>query len=121
MRLPHLALVGAVIGFITGIVVSTGPINAPFFLAYGLVKGAYLSTEALGSLAVYIAKAITFRSLGALPWDAVLKGLIIGSTITAGSFIAKRFVLKLDADKFRLLIEGLLLVAGVTMLWAAWR
>lgn len=121
LRLPHLALVGAVIGFITGIVVSTGPINAPFFLAYGLVKGAYLSTEALGSLAVYLAKAITFRSLGALPWDAVAKGLIIGSTITVGSFIAKRFVLKLDADKFRLLIEGLLLVAGLTMLWAAFR
>ncbi len=121
LRLPHLALVGAVIGFITGIVVSTGPINAPFFLAYGLVKGAYLSTEALGSLAVYLAKAATFRSLGALPWDAVVKGLIIGSTITVGSFIARRFVLKLDADKFRLLIEGLLLVAGLTMLWAAWR
>ena len=121
LRLPHLALVGAVIGFITGIVVSTGPINAPFFLAHGLVKGAYLSTEALGSLAVYLAKAATFRSLGALPWDAVVKGLIIGSTITVGSFIAKRFVLKLDADKFRLLIEGLLLVAGLTMLWAAWR
>lgn len=121
LRLSHLALVGALIGFITGIVVSTGPINAPFFLAYGLVKGAYLSTEALGSLVVYIAKAATFRSLGALPWDAVAKGLIIGSTITAGSFIAKRFVLKLDAQKFRLLIEGLLLVAGLTMLWAAWR
>jgi uncharacterized membrane protein YfcA len=121
LRLPHLVLVGAVIGFITGIVVSTGPINAPFFLAYGLVKGAYLSTEALGSLAVYLAKAITFRSLGALPWDAVVKGLIIGSTISAGSFIAKRFVLKLEPDKFRLLIEGLLLVAGLTMLWAAWR
>lgn len=121
LRLPHLALVGAVIGFITGIVVSTGPINAPFFLAYGLVKGAYLSTEALGSLAIYIAKAVTFRSLGALPWDAVVKGLIIGSTITVGSFMAKRFVLKLDADRFRLLIEGLLLVAGLTMLWAAWR
>lgn len=121
LRLPHLALVGAAIGFITGIVVSTGPINAPFFLAHGLVKGAYLSTEALGSLAVYLAKAATFRSLGALPWDAVVKGLIIGSAITVGSFIARRFVLKLDAEKFRLLIEGLLLVAGLTMLWAAWR
>ncbi|MBX3589162.1 MAG: sulfite exporter TauE/SafE family protein [Ramlibacter sp.] len=121
LGLGHLALVGAVIGFITGIVVSTGPVNAPFFLAFGLVKGAYLSTEALGSLAVYLAKAITFRSLGALPWDAVLKGLIIGSTIMVGSFAAKRFVLQLAPEKFRLLIEGLLLVAGVTLLWAAVR
>ena len=50
LRLPHLALAGAGIGFLTGIVASTGPINAPFFLAYGLVKGAYLGTEAMGSL-----------------------------------------------------------------------
>ena len=121
LGLPHLALVGAVIGYITGIVVSTGPINAPFFLAYGLVKGAYLATEAMGSLAVYLAKAVTFGGLGALPWESVAKGLVVGSSITVGSFLAKRFVVALDADKYRLLIEGLLLVAGLTMLWAAIR
>ena len=57
----------------------------------------------------------------ALPWDAVVKGLMIGSTIMVGSVLARRFVLKLDAQRFRLMIEGLLLVAGGTMLWAAWR
>jgi uncharacterized membrane protein YfcA len=51
----------------------------------------------------------------------LVKGLIIGSTITVGSFMARRFVLQAGRDKFRLLIEGLLLVAGLTMLWAAWR
>ena len=119
LTLWHMALVGAVIGFITGIVVSTGPINAPFFLAYGLVKGAYLGTEAMGSLAVYGAKAITFRSLGALPLEIVGKGLIIGSSLVAGAFIAKRLVLKLDGGRFKLLMDALLLVAGLTMLWAA--
>jgi len=121
LNLWHMAGVGAVIGFITGIVVSTGPINAPFFLAYGLVKGAYLGTEAMGSLAVYVAKAITFRTLGALPFDIITKGLIIGSSLVAGAFIAKRLVLKLDGEKFRLLMDGLLLIAGLTMLWAAAR
>ena len=121
LNLWHMAAVGAVIGFITGIVVSTGPINAPFFLAYGLVKGAYLGTEAMGSLAVYVAKAITFRTLGALPIEIITKGLIIGSSLVAGAFIAKRLVLKLDGEKFRLLMDGLLLVAGLTMLWAALR
>jgi uncharacterized protein len=119
LNLWHLAAVGAGIGFLTGIVVSTGPINAPFFLAYGLVKGAYLSTEALGSLAVYLSKAITFRTFGALPLEAVAKGLIIGSTLVVGSFVAKRFVLKLDPERFRLLMDALLLAAGLTMLWAA--
>lgn len=121
LQLWQLAPVGAVIGFLTGIVVSTGPISTPFFLAYGLVKGAFLGTEALGSLAVYAAKAWTFRSLGALPWETALKGLIVGSSLVAGAFVAKRAVLALDAARFRLLMDGLLLLAGLTMLWAAWR
>jgi len=121
LGLGHLALLGAGIGFLTGIVVSTGPINAPFFLAYGLVKGAYLGTEALGSMAVYLAKAAAFRSLGALPLEAVGKGLVVGSSLVAGAFIAKRYVRQLDPARFRLLMDGLLAVAGATMLWASLR
>lgn len=117
----HMAGVGAVIGYITGIVVSTGPLNTPFFLMHGLVKGAYLGTEALSSIAVYVAKAITFRSLGALPVEALGQGLIVGSSLMAGAFIAKRYVKQLDAQRFRLLMDGLLLMAGLVMLAAALR
>ncbi|MFC5497876.1 sulfite exporter TauE/SafE family protein [Caenimonas terrae] len=119
LGLWHLAAAGAAIGYLTGIVATTGPINAPFFLAYGLVKGAYLGTEALGSLAVFVAKAVAFRSLGALPVETVGKGAIVGSSLVAGSFIAKHFVRQVDAARFRLLMDGLLLAAGITMLWAA--
>jgi uncharacterized protein len=119
LGLAQLTVVGIVIGFITGIVVSTGPLNTPFFLMHGLVKGAFLGTEALGSVAVYLSKAITFRTLDALPVEAIEKGLIIGTSLVAGAFIAKRYVRQLDAERFRLLMDGLLLVAGATMLWAA--
>jgi uncharacterized protein len=115
----HLAAVGLVIGFVTGIVVSTGPITAPIFLAYGLVKGAFIATEAAGSLSVYLSKAVVFRSFGALPVDVILKGLVIGSTLMVGSFVAKRFVLRLSPDRFRMLMEGLMLVSGIAMLWRA--
>ena len=121
LNLWHMTAVGAVIGYLTGIVVSTGPINAPFFLAHGLVKGAYLGTEAMGSLAVYGAKALTFRAFDALPVATLMLGLTIGASLMAGAFIAKRLVLRLDATHFQLLMEGLLLVAGATMLWAAFR
>ena len=121
LTLWHMAGVGAAIGYITGIVVSTGPINAPFFLAYGLVKGAYLGTEAMGSLAVYVAKALTFRTFGALPLEIISKGLIVGSSLVGGAFIARRLVIRLDGARFRLMMDGLLGVAGLTMLWAALR
>ena len=119
LRRSHLFLLGAPVGYITGVVVSTGPLTAPIFLAAGLVKGAFLSTEAAASLAVYLAKVAVFGSFGALPWDIVLKGLIVGSTLMAGAFIAKRFVLRMDAGSFRLLMDGLMLVSGLTLLGAA--
>lgn len=117
----HLAAVGALIGYLTGIVVSTGPINAPFFLAHGLVKGAYLGTEAMGSLAVYGAKALTFRAFDALPPATLARGLTIGASLMAGAFIAKRLVRRLATGRFQLLMDGLLLLTGASMLWAALR
>ena len=119
LGLAHLAAIGVPVGYLTGIAVSTGPLTAPVFLATGLVKGAFLSTEAAASLAVYLAKAAVFRGFGALPLAIVAKGLIVGSTLMAGAFIAKRFVLKIDAARFRLLMDGLLLLSGLTLLSAA--
>ncbi len=115
----HLTLVGAGIGFLSGMVASTGPINTPFFLAYGLVKGTYLSTEALGSMAIGITKAIVFQRFNALPLETVARGLIIGTTLMIGSRLAKGFVLRLDAHQFRLLMDCLLAGAGVLLLWGA--
>jgi uncharacterized protein len=115
----HLAAAGAVIGYITGIVVSTGPINTPFFLAYGLAKGAFIGTEALGSLGMYLSKVIAFRSFGVLPDTVVVQALIIGTSLMAGSFLSKRLLLRLPAERFYLLMEAVLLVAGLTMLGAA--
>lgn len=115
----HLALVGAVVGFLSGLVASTGPINTPFFLAYGLVKGAYLSTEALGSMAVGLTKALVFRRFDALPVETIVRGLLIGSSLMIGSRLAKGFVLRLEADQFRTLMDCLLAGAGLLLLWSA--
>jgi uncharacterized protein len=115
----HLTLVGAGIGFLSGMVASTGPINTPFFLAYGLVKGAYLATEALGSMAIGLTKALVFRHFDALPLETVMRGLLIGSTLMIGSRLAKGFVLRLDAERFRLLMDLLLAGAGLVLLWGA--
>lgn len=112
---------GLAIGFLTGIVVSTGPITVPLFSAYGLVKGAFIATEAAASLAVYISKAITFRSFGALPTDIILKGLISGSSVMAGTYTAKLLVERLSIATFQRLLDGVMLISGVALIWAAVR
>jgi uncharacterized membrane protein YfcA len=116
-----LAAAGAVIGFLTGIVVSTGPLSVPAFAAYGLVKGAFIASEAAGSLALYISKALTFRQFGALPLDIVVKGLISGSSVMAGTYTARLIVERLSVATFQRLLDGVMVIAGLALLWAALR
>jgi uncharacterized membrane protein YfcA len=117
----HLALFGAPIGVLTGLVVSTGPITVPLFTFYGLERGAFLGTEAAGSIGVYAAKVATFQAFGALPLDVVLQGLVVGLTLMAGSFVGRFVVLALSPGAYRSLIDGLMLCSGVSLLWVAVR
>src|SRR5260221_6837229 len=119
LSLWHLAIGGAVIGYITGIVVSTGPLSVPLFLFYGLTRGAFLATEAASSLGLYVSKSVTFQRFGALTSDVALKGLVAGSSLMAGAFIAKRFVLRMKPDVFRLIMDGIMIAAGLSLLWTS--
>lgn len=116
-----LVVAGALIGFLTGVVVSTGPLSVPVFTAYGLVKGAFIATEAASSLALYISKAITFRSFGALPTDILLNGLIAGSSVMGGTYTARIIVERLSVTVFQHLLEAVMLVSGLALLFASVR
>ncbi len=112
VRLWQMAIVGAVIGYLTGIVATTGAINTPFFLAYGLTKGAYLGTEAASSLSIFITKGIVFHRLGVIDATAIMQGLWIGACVFAGSLLSRRIVLALPEQVFLRLMEILMLVSG---------
>ncbi len=114
-----LAVAGAPIGFLTGIVVSTGPLSVPAFAAYGLVKGAFIATEAAGSLALYISKATTFHTFGALPGDIVVKGLITGSSVMAGTYAARLVVERLSVKAFQGLLDIVMVISGLALLGQA--
>jgi uncharacterized membrane protein YfcA len=119
IRLWQLALAGAVIGFLTGIVISTGPLSVPAFTSYGLLRGAFLSTDAASSLALMVSKVTTFRQLGALPYSSILQGVIIGASVMAGAFVGKAVVLRMSIGMFQHVLDGLLLCSGLAMLWGA--
>jgi uncharacterized membrane protein YfcA len=112
---------GFAIGFLTGVVVSTGPISVPLFTAYGLSKGAFIATEAAGSLALYISKAAAFRTFGALPTDIIVKGLITGSSVMAGTYIARLAMQRLSLHHFQRLLDVMMLVSGAALMWEAFR
>jgi len=121
LRLWQLAVAGAFIGFLTGLVLSTGPLSVPAFAAYGLLKGPFLATEAASSLALYTSKVFAFRELGALPVTSIVKGLIVGSSLMAGAIAGKAVVLRMIPGRFHLILDAMMIVSGVSMLWGALR
>lgn len=108
--------IGVAMGMLSGVVGTMGPINAPFFLGYGLVKGAYLATEALGAAAVHSTKSIVYGRFAAIDPVSLATGLTIGMALICGSYLGKRIVNRIDAARFRSLIELMLVVAGSLML-----
>ena len=110
------ALVGAGSGFLSALLGSVGPLMAPFFLAYGLVKGAYIGTEALSTVVMHLAKLAAYRGTDVLPTSSLLAGLAIGPVMVLGSWIGKRVVDRMPERLFILLIEGVMTVAGLAFL-----
>lgn len=116
LRLRHLALAGAVVGFLTGLVLSTGPLSVPVFTGYGLTAGAFLGSEAASSLLLYASKLATFGTSGALTLTIVGRGVTIGVALLLGALLAKRLVQRIHAKTYDLLIDGVLVIAGAGML-----
>jgi uncharacterized membrane protein YfcA len=112
----QLSVAGILVGYLTGIVLSTGPLTIPIFSAYGLLKGPLLSTEAAASFVIYLSKTITFQAIGGLPLSVVLKGLVIGLSLAAGVSIGKFITLKISMTTFQKLLDFLMLLSGISLI-----
>jgi uncharacterized membrane protein YfcA len=113
VRLAHLPLLGGVFGFLSVLVVTTGPITAPFFLAYGLRRGSFIATEAVCALGMNVTRSIAFARYALLGWDTVVLGLLLGSTMIAGAWAGRRLLDRMSDRIFLGILEALTLVAGL--------
>lgn len=114
--LRSFAWIGGGASFLSALLGSVGPIMAPFFLAYGLVKGAYIGTEALSTVVMHVTKLAAYRSAAVLPGSSILAGLVLGPLMIAGSWLGKRIVDRLPERIFVWLIEATMTVAGLLFL-----
>jgi hypothetical protein len=118
IRLWHMAVAGAFVGFLTGLVLSTGPLSVPVFTGYGMSGGAFLGSEAASALLLYAGKLATFGSAGVLASPVIARGLVIGVALLAGSMCGKWVVRRLRARTFEFLIDAVLVVGAAGMLLA---
>lgn len=114
--LRSFALIGAIASFLSALLGSVGPLMAPFFLSYGLVKGAYIGTEALATVVMHVTKLVAYRHATLLGADVLLVGLGLGPIMIAGSWAGKRIVDRLPERVFVAIIELTLVTAGLLFL-----
>ena len=88
----------------------------PFFLAYGLVKGALIGTEALATVVMHVTKLVAYGGTSILTAANMTAGLALGPCMVLGSFVGKRILERLPEQLFVAIIEITLIVAGVSFL-----
>lgn len=113
MRLRHFPVLGASIGFLSALVVTTGPLNTPFFLAYGLRRRAYIGTETVCALAMHLARGAALARYALLTWEVVVVGVVLGSTMFAGSWLGRHLLDRMSERVFLGVVEALLVVMGL--------
>ncbi|HEV2290841.1 MAG TPA: sulfite exporter TauE/SafE family protein [Gemmatimonadales bacterium] len=108
--------IGGAAALVSALTGSVGPVMAPFFLSAGLVKGAYIGTEALATVVMHVAKLGAYRAGSVLPGSAIFAGLALGPMMIVGSWIGKRVVDRLPERIFVALIEVTMVGAGIAFL-----
>jgi uncharacterized protein len=108
--------VGAASGLGSALLGSVGPLTAPFFLAYGLTRAAYIGTEAAAALTMHLAKIAAYGAGDLLTRQVLLYAAALTPATLAGAWAGKKIVGRISERVFVMLVEAGLVVAGVLFL-----
>jgi uncharacterized membrane protein YfcA len=118
VRLVHFPILGLVFGVLSSTVVAIGAALTPFYLAYGLRRGAYIATESVCAFAMHVTRGATLARYRLITWDVLLIGLVLGLVMFAGSWVGRRLLDRMSDRVFLAVIETLLVVMGLQFLLA---
>lgn len=104
--------IGAGASLLSSLVGSTGPVTAPFFLAYGLTRGAYIGTEAAATVVTHLFKLAAYGSTNLLSGRVLVAGLLLAPCMVVGSWFGKRLLDRMSERFFVAVIEMVMVVAG---------
>jgi uncharacterized membrane protein YfcA len=104
--------VGAASGFGSALLGSVGPLTAPFFLAAGLTRGAYIGTEAACALVMHASKIGAYGAGALLNPRVLMLGAALTPATLAGAWLGRKTLGHVSDRLFVLLVEAALLVAA---------
>jgi uncharacterized protein len=106
-------IVGAASGLGSALLGSVGPLTAPFFLARGLRRSAYIGTEAACALALHLTKTAAYGATDLIDARVLALGLALTPATLAGAWTGRKITGRISDRAFVALIEIGLVAAGL--------
>jgi uncharacterized membrane protein YfcA len=107
---------GSVVGFLSGLVGSAGPLGAAIFLSLGLPPVAYIASEATTALAMHGIKAVVYQHYITLDREFWFLAVLMGAAMILGTWSAKRVIEQMPREKFQMFVAILLVAIAGYML-----
>lgn len=109
---------GAIVGFLSAVLGSAGPIGAVAFLSLNLTPTAYVASEAVTAVLMHLTKTVVYGRYALLTVSDIGIGVILGSAMAIGSWTARHFIKKMSGKAFGYFVDILLVAAGFSLFFS---
>ncbi len=106
---------GGLVGFLSGLVGSAGPLGAAIFLSLGLPPVAYIASEATTALVMHAVKTLVYQPFVPLDHEFWIFAALMGAAMILGTWAAKRAIERMPRQAFQRFVATLLVVVAAYM------
>lgn len=107
---------GAIVGLLSGLVGSAGPLGAAVFLSLDLPPVSYVASEATTALAMHAIKSVVYAELITLDREFWFLAAVLSVGMILGTWAASRIIRKLKREAFQRYVTVLLVLTALYML-----
>jgi len=108
---------GILVGFLSAVIGSAGPIGAAAFLSLNLAPVAYIASEAVTAVFMHFVKTVVYEHSSLLTFADFGKGLVLGLAMVAGSWTSKKLIKKISLSQFGTMVDILMVLAAISLLF----
>src|SRR3989338_8346713 len=106
---------GALVGFLSSVLGSAGPIGAIGFLSLNLAPTAYVASEAVTAVVMHLTKTVVYGRYALITAEDLGMGIVLGLAMVAGSWSARKFIKQLPGKVFNRFVDILLGLAAISL------
>lgn len=112
------AIVGGILsGFVAGIIGTGGAIRGVVLNSFQLKMQVFIATSAVIDLAIDLSRSLVYYSNGYVHRHDLYLIPILLVVSVLGTWLGKKALQRVSEEKFRLIVQCLILITGITTLW----